>query len=198
MTTTRRLRRNGVALRPVLLLLVLALVAGACTVSSDEPAQPGTEAVPEGCAAIDVATSPEKFDLLTDLGRRFNTSKEAREGDGGCAFVRVQRKSSGTAMQILSQGWPNEAADGPQPTVWSPAASSWGAILNEKLRAAGQAPIAPVAAGSAGGRPGTAKPFMLTPLVIAMPRPMAEALGWPGTPIGYGDILQLAQDPAGW
>ncbi|MFN2502849.1 MAG: VWA domain-containing protein, partial [Acidimicrobiales bacterium] len=47
-------------------------------------------------------------------------------------------------------------------------------------------------------RPGTAKPFMLTPLVIAMPRPMAEALGWPGTPIGYGDILQLAQDPAGW
>jgi Ca-activated chloride channel homolog len=34
--------------------------------------------------------------------------------------------------------------------------------------------------------------------VIAMPRPMAEALGWPTTPIGYADILKLAQDPAGW
>jgi Ca-activated chloride channel family protein len=42
------------------------------------------------------------------------------------------------------------------------------------------------------------KPFMRTPLVIAMPRPMAQALGWPRTPIGYSDILALAQNPAGW
>ena len=39
---------------------------------------------------------------------------------------------------------------------------------------------------------------MLTPLVIAMPQPMAEALGYPNTPIGYADILRLANDPAGW
>lgn len=37
-----------------------------------------------------------------------------------------------------------------------------------------------------------------TPLVLAMPRPMAEALGWPQTPIGWGDILTLANDPQGW
>jgi Ca-activated chloride channel family protein len=40
--------------------------------------------------------------------------------------------------------------------------------------------------------------FMLTPLVIAMPQPMAEALGYPATPIGFSDVLALAQDPAGW
>ena len=56
--------------------------------------------------------------------------------------------------------------------------------------------MAKVAAG--GTAPDAAKAFQLTPLVIAMPRPMAEALGWPQTPIGYGDILKLAQDPAGW
>ena len=39
---------------------------------------------------------------------------------------------------------------------------------------------------------------MLTPLVIAMPKPMAEALGWPDTPIGFADILALANDPQGW
>ena len=39
---------------------------------------------------------------------------------------------------------------------------------------------------------------MLTPLVIAMPKPMAQALGWPDTPIGYADLLKLAQDPNGW
>ncbi|MDQ3979816.1 MAG: substrate-binding and VWA domain-containing protein [Actinomycetota bacterium] len=184
--------------RTVWVLTLLALVAGACTFGSEEADEPGTGDVPRGCHAVDVASSPEKFDLLTDLARRFNSSKEAKEGEGGCAFVRVQRKSSGTAMQLLAQGWIDEQAEGPRPVVWSPAASSWGAILNERLRAAAQPAMAPVAAGAGGGRPGTAKPFMLTPLVIAMPRPMAEALGWPTSPIGYSDILQLAQDPAGW
>ncbi len=40
--------------------------------------------------------------------------------------------------------------------------------------------------------------FQLTPLVIAMPRPMAEALGWPDEPLGFADILALSQDPEGW
>jgi len=39
---------------------------------------------------------------------------------------------------------------------------------------------------------------MQSPLVIAMPRPMAEAMGWPATEIGWHDILTLAQDPQGW
>ena len=39
---------------------------------------------------------------------------------------------------------------------------------------------------------------MLTPLVIAMPKPMAEALGYPNTPIGFTDIVALAKDPQGW
>ncbi len=39
---------------------------------------------------------------------------------------------------------------------------------------------------------------MQTPLVIAMPKPMADALGYPATPIGFADIVALANDPAGW
>ena len=38
---------------------------------------------------------------------------------------------------------------------------------------------------------------MLTPLVIAMPQPMAEALGWPDEPIGYADILELSHQRRG-
>ena len=37
-----------------------------------------------------------------------------------------------------------------------------------------------------------------SPLVIAMPKPMAQALGWPNKPLGWGDVYQLAQDPRGW
>jgi Ca-activated chloride channel family protein len=39
---------------------------------------------------------------------------------------------------------------------------------------------------------------MLTPLVIAMPQPMAEALGYPEKPLGFADIIALANDPEGW
>jgi Ca-activated chloride channel homolog len=42
------------------------------------------------------------------------------------------------------------------------------------------------------------QPFMLTPLVIGMPQPMAEALGWPDTPIGWADVLELARSGGGW
>ena len=39
---------------------------------------------------------------------------------------------------------------------------------------------------------------MLTPLVIAMPKPMAEALGYPGKQLGFSDIVDLANTPDGW
>ena len=41
-------------------------------------------------------------------------------------------------------------------------------------------------------------PFMLTPVVIAMPEPMAKALGYPRTPIGFTEILDLARNAKGW
>ena len=39
---------------------------------------------------------------------------------------------------------------------------------------------------------------MLSPIVIAMWKPMAQVLGWPGKPIGWADILAVSRDPAGW
>jgi Ca-activated chloride channel homolog len=142
--------------------------------------------VPQGCASVDIASSPEKLDLLKDLANRFNDSDEAKQG--GCSFVRVHRVSSGAGAQLLSDGWPDEQVNGPRPVVWSPAASSWGAVVNQRLTVRGQKAIVPR----------DAKPFMLTPLVIAMPRPMAEALDYPRTPIGFGDLLELARNPEGW
>jgi Ca-activated chloride channel family protein len=141
---------------------------------------------PGDCLVVDVASSPEKLELLGDLAESFNESDQAALGDD-CIFVRVQRKSSGAAEQQLARGW-DESVDGPSPVIWSPAASSWGAVLNQHLADAGQPAVAPE----------NPTAFMRTPLVIAMPRPMAEALGWPDTPIGWADVLALARDRAGW
>ena len=185
-------------LRSLVAGILTVALAGACVVRSDSGPDGGgdAQAVPEGCTAVDMAVSPEKVELLTELARQFNGSDDAQSGDT-CAFIRVQRMSSGTAMQLLAEGWPEDPANGPRPVVWSPASSAWGAVLNQKRAGTGQPPMAAVATGAAAD-PNAAKPFMLTPLVIAMPRPMAEVLGWPSTPIGYADILKLAQDPAGW
>jgi hypothetical protein len=42
------------------------------------------------------------------------------------------------------------------------------------------------------------RPTIYAPLGFAMWRPMAEALGWPDSPVGWDTIVDLAADPAGW
>ncbi len=182
--TTRRL---GAA------ALCLLLAAGAVACSSTEDGATSDTVAEDGllgedpgdCIVVDMAVSPEKIDLMTDLARTFNDSEDATLGDE-CIFVRPQRKSSGASEQLLRDGW-DEAAEGPLPVVWSPASSAWGAVLNQQRTDNGVEPIAT-----------EGEPFMLTPLVIAMPQPMAEALGYPDEPVGWSDILRLSRDPEGW
>ncbi|HWJ65029.1 MAG TPA: extracellular solute-binding protein [Acidimicrobiales bacterium] len=180
--------RRSWSRRTAALGLALGLVAAGC--SSGSGGSDGSPDDPFGdpgdCTVIDVAVSSEKIDLMTDLAKGFNGSDDA-DIDGGCAFVRPYSKASGGATTLLAEGW-DEQAEGPRPVIWSPAASSWGQILNQRLADSGQAAMA------------SSKPvsFMLTPLVIGMPKPMADALGYPQTPIGWSDIAQLATSGEGW
>lgn len=50
------------------------------------------------------------------------------------------------------------------------------------------------------GKPliGRAQNLVLSPVVIAMWKPMAEALGWGKKPLGWAEILDLARDHQGW
>ena len=38
----------------------------------------------------------------------------------------------------------------------------------------------------------------MSPVIIAMWKPMAQAMGWPDKAIGWGDILEIAQSGEGW
>lgn len=175
--------------RPVALLVVAATLVASCSNGggSDEMAEEGNPlGDPGDCIVVDLAVSSEKAALMAQLAQEFNSSEASDLGDGRCAFARPQTKASGAAADLLAEGW-DEQVEGPRPVVWSPAASTWGAVVNQRLEDAGQAPIV-----------GEAEPFMQTPLVIAMPEPMADALGYPEEPIGWADILQLSRDPEGW
>ena len=179
-TGSRRWTRVGAA------VVVATLVAAGCSGDDGSGAADGGFGDPGDCAVVDVAVSSEKIDLMEKLARDFNGS-DAAEIDGGCGWVQPFSKASGGAADLLATTWP-ESGEGNRPVIWSPAASSWGQILNQRLADAGQPSMVtddPVS-------------FMLTPLVIAMPRPMAEVLGWPDADIGWADIAALATSPDGW
>ncbi|WP_214109991.1 substrate-binding and vWA domain-containing protein [Acrocarpospora catenulata] len=137
----------------------------------------------DGGVRLVVAASSEKSELLRKIAGEYS----GRKVDGHCVDVVVNSKASGGAMQALARGW-DERADGPRPDVWSPAAAGWLTLLRQRAQAADKpAPI------------GEENPSIAnTPLVIAMPRPMAEAMGWPGKKLGWSDILELGADPKGW
>ena len=171
--------------------LAFTVLAAACT--SDDDGASGddgdttdttsiAQADPGDCVVVDMAVSSEKIALLTDLAEEFNASELADVG-GQCVVVRPRSVASGLAASLIPQGWPDPEQNGAPPVIWSPAASGWAGIVNERAGAT----LAPA---------GT--PFMLTPLVIAMPQPMAEALGYPEQPIGFADLAALANDPEGW
>ena len=166
--------------------VAIALVASACSGGDQEATDTSVDPRRNDCITVDTAVSSEKIELLTDLAKRFNASDQANL-DGECIYVEVQSKASGGATTALAEGW-DEAVEGPRPVIWSPASSAWGTILNQRLSQDGAESMAP----------DDPTPFMLTPLVIAMPEPMAEALGYPDTPIGWTQILELATSDTGW
>ncbi len=154
---------------------------------TDQPAAPNTQAQPprDGCVTVSVAASSEKAALMGEIANSYRDS--GRTVDGTCFDVEVRSVASGTAEANLAAGW-DETLNGVAPDVWSPAASTWVSLLRTDLQAKDRPNIVPA----------TSESVTSTPLVIAMPEPMAKALGWPDTPLGWGDVLALAQDPQGW
>jgi Ca-activated chloride channel family protein len=179
-------RRAGVGVVAVLAALLLLLSSCAKSTSDSSPTNGVDLGDPGDCTVIDVAVSSEKIDLMNALAKSFNRSDRAKLGDT-CVFVRPFSKASGGATDLLREGWIDES-EGPQPVIWSPAATSWGKILNQRLADDGQPAMAPDDAVS----------FQLTPLVIAMPEPMARALGYPDKPIGWADVAKAATSTDGW
>jgi len=165
-------------------VLIIALRA-MFTDDSGTGSDASSDAPREGCTKLVLAASSEKAALLQQIAREYE--REDRRVDGSCVDVEVNSKASGGAEEALARGW-DDATDGPRPDVWSPAASTWLALLREDLARADRPDLL------TDQNPSIAK----TPLVLAMPQPMAEALGWPKTPIGWGDVLSLSRNPQGW
>jgi Ca-activated chloride channel family protein len=181
---------------PIILAAVVGVVAIVATYlilrpDSDDGPDPGTVAgrTARGeCTTLQVSASSEKAALLKRLAGEYAKTKRSFAG-GKCAAVTVTSAASGASTDALSRGWNTERDGGPVPDVWTPASSSWVRLLEHRLTSADKPALVPT---------GTLQSVARTPLVLAMPKPMAQALGWPDKQIGWTDLLGLARDPRGW
>jgi Ca-activated chloride channel homolog len=138
-----------------------------------------------GCKPLVIASSQEKSEMLNDLADSYNKLGK-RFGSGLnplCVRVKVNTVFSGEAETALESNWIGEKSE--RPDVWAPGSSAW----VELLMARGQAGLIP--------DDYVHKKLFSSPLVIAMPEPMAKALGYPD-PRGWKDIFALATNPTGW
>lgn len=165
---------------------ILAGLAGlglvGCAGEAPEAGAPGG-AGGAGAATIrlQVDYGSEKKKWMEEMIARFEAGG-ARLSTGEVVDVVGAATGSGEAMQAILDG-------ASRPHVFSPASSAYLTLLNERWRS----------------RPGNTAPLcgegealVLSPIVIAMWEPMARALGWPDTKVGWADLLKINADPAGW
>jgi Ca-activated chloride channel family protein len=176
-----------VKLRLAIIVLALLAVGGALVAKSHKksasPTLGGTAtastvqqpAAPSSAIRISMAFSPEKEDILRALIARYDGQQH--KVNGRPVYVVPDKESSGAAESAIVKGTL-------KPTIWSPAGSLWGGLVNYEL----DKPITDRTNDS----------IIRTPLVIAMWEPLARALGWPRKALGFADILHLATSGAGW
>lgn len=173
--------------------LLAALCASACSKVTEDPS-PGTRApaaasrtaaAPQGrVIALRFAYGSEKKAWLQDAIATFNREQQAA---GGALVIQVEGSPVGSGVAVT------EIVEGHiQPHIWSPASDIYRPILQAAWTAKQSA------VGGATNIVDDSKPLVLSPVVIAMWKPMAEALGWPDKPIGWSDILALSTHPKGW
>lgn len=149
----------------------LALILSGCDVVS-------TLTTPT--VTISIAYGSEKREWLDEMVQAYNAqNNQLPSGE----VIQVEATAIGSIEAVEGI-----IAGTLQPTVWSPASSLYVPIANAEWRKQNSSDLVE----------GTPKNLVLSPVVIAMWRPMAEALGWPDKPLGWADFAQLAIAPEGW
>jgi Ca-activated chloride channel family protein len=141
-------------------------------------------------------TTPAAAPDAVHVSIAYGSEKKSWLEEQAAAFARSgPRTKAGRAIVLEPRAFGSgEAAQGIlsgdlKPVVYSPASGAYVTLLNQDwLSVAGHtAAICP---------PG--EPVVLSPVVIALWKPMAEALGWPKKELGWSDLLKVNANKAGW
>ncbi len=123
---------------------------------------------------LEFAYGSENEQWITDVTRAYNAA--GHEVNGKRVRVNPSPMGSGEAIEEMISGTRKSH-------LVSPASGAFIELGNAESRA------------KTGGKDlvKETKNLVLSPVVIAMWKPMAQALGWPDKPIGWSDVLKLAR-----
>lgn len=170
----RKLR--GLVLAAVAVLITLSL-AGAGYAWFSEPET--------GCrktVTTTVAASPDQAPVMADLAERWN-SKAPQVGKD-CVRVAVLSSEPAKIAAALAPSW-DVGRDGPRPDVWAPDALAWTQIAAARPEAI---PLLPAKSPS----------IATSAIVLALPRSMAEAMGWPARQVTMPELLGAMATGKSW
>jgi Ca-activated chloride channel homolog len=167
---------------PVVILsaLLFVFIAGCRSSPSDNSSSnEAANRAPQGALEIVFPYGSEKEKWIGDVTPAFN-QRANKTQSGRRIFVRALPMGSGESIDNILSGRL-------QAHLVSPASAAF------------------IKLGNADSRTKTGKDLIastdnlvLSPVVIAMWKPMAEAIGWGKKPIGWADILSLSRNASGW
>ena len=155
------------------------LQSGCKRSSSASSSSQSENAAPSGSLELVFTYGSEKENWIKDVSDSFNRAGN-KTSNGQRIFVRAIPMGSGESIDDILSG--NTKAH-----ITSPASAAFITLGNAQSRAkTGQDLV------------GSTENLVLSPVVIAMWKPMADAIGYGKKPIGWSDILALARSDRGW
>ncbi len=161
---------------------LLTSVLLACGSQSPPASTTSGVAIPANALVLRMLYGSEKQAWLSDVTTAFNAA-QIQTASGQTIVVDAIPLGSGESLDLIVNG--TEQAD-----IWSPASSLY---LPQALDE-----WASKNSGAVLLDPNKAQPLVLSPVVIAMWKPMAQALGWPDQQIGWRDLADLATSGKTW
>jgi Ca-activated chloride channel family protein len=156
--------------------LALALIGSGLTIGYVYLKKTGCS----GQATASIIAAPRTAPLLRTLAAQWEQTKPSVNGT--CAAVTIREQDTAITAQALTRQW-DPASVGQAPDVWVPPSSAWARA------AAAQSDIADKL------MPDRLPSVARTPVVIAMPKALAETYGWPTADLDWKDLLdKLAAD----
>jgi Ca-activated chloride channel homolog len=161
------------------LLLSILIWLPACSRGERQPASGGAGGTREPALDVVFTYGSEKQIWIDESTAAFNTERR-RTGSGKLIRVQPIPLGSGESIEELLAGRR-------QAHLTSPASAAFIKLGNAESRAKTGKDLV-----------GSTQNLVLSPVVIAMWKPMAEALGWGQRPVGWADVVALARRPEGW
>lgn len=129
-----------------------------------------------------VATDAAVVPIVERLALRY--VRELAADGMACVDVQVTQVASSAVVGRLINGWdPN--THGPRPDVWIPESTVWVELLRVRLDDPSIVPSKP-------------EVIARSPTVMAMPQPLAEAVGWPHDRLSWEQLAELAASDQAW